>query len=80
MFVAWRCFIEYYLQIRDLQWEYLPGAKKAFDASLKNGVISSLQAAFETLGSSSKKQFLIVHVSVFCIASVIFQVANYNAT
>ncbi|KAI0798442.1 alpha/beta-hydrolase [Irpex lacteus] len=48
-------------RIRDLQWEHLPGAKKAFDVSLANGVISSLQAAFETLGSTSKKRSLIIH-------------------
>ncbi|KAI0798441.1 alpha/beta-hydrolase [Irpex lacteus] len=48
------------LEIRELQWKYLPGAKKAFDASIGNGVVTSLRSAFETLGNTSKKRFLII--------------------
>ncbi len=51
------------VKIRELQWKYLPGAKKAFDASIGNGVVTSLRSAFETLGNTSKKRFLIIQVS-----------------
>ncbi|KAI0084871.1 alpha/beta-hydrolase [Irpex rosettiformis] len=49
------------LKLRELQWEYLPGAKNAFKTSLSSGVIGGLRATFETLGNTSTKRFLVIH-------------------
>ena len=53
---------DFIVKIRALQWEYLPGAKRAVYASLENGVVTSLQPVFEALGKTSKKRFLIIQV------------------
>jgi len=48
-------------KIRELQWELLPGAKRAVMDTGADGVIRGLHWAYDTIGKTSRKRFLIVH-------------------
>ncbi|PSR79227.1 hypothetical protein PHLCEN_2v7085 [Hermanssonia centrifuga] len=48
-------------QIRDLQTANLPGYQEAITSSLKGGIITGVHWAYETLGKTTDKRFLIFH-------------------
>lgn len=53
-----------------MQFELLPGAKRVFDDSRTDGVITGLHWAYDTLGKGSTKRFLIVHVKPYPKSSI----------